>query len=195
MYVPSLYAEAPERIADHVRTWPFATVFTQGELGPYATHLPLVLTSPTRLVGHLARANPHHQDFGGPVLAVFHGPHALVRSDWYGEPEKHVPTWNYLAVHATGTIRILPDPVEALDLAMSTFQAPERVPTGREERDQFLMALSRAIVAFEIEVSRWEGKAKLSQNRSPEDQQRVREQLAASTEPLDRAIAQEMRKR
>jgi transcriptional regulator len=195
MYVPSLFAEDPERVAEHVRSWPFSTVFTSGALGPYATHVPLLMTAPARLVGHVARANPHHQDFGGPVLAVFHGPHALVRSDWYGEPDKHVPTWNYLAVHATGTVRVLPDPYEALDLAMSTFQAPERVPSGREERDRLLASLSKAIVAFEIEVVRWEAKAKLSQNRSPEDRRRVHAHLEGSPDPLEQAVAQEMEKR
>lgn len=195
MYVPALFEDDPDMIAEQVLRWPFATVFTAASLGPYATHVPLILVGGDRLVGHLARANPHHQDLCGPVLAVFHGPAALVRSEWYTEPEKHVPTWNYLAVHATGTAHLLSDPIEALNLAMSWFQPPEQLPTGRPERDALLASLSRAIVAFEIRVTRWEAKAKLSQNRTPEDRERVTQTLEASPDSADRAVAAEMRKR
>ena len=199
MYVPSLFADDPALISEHVRRWPFATVFTSGAAGPQASHVPLVLAAPDRLVGHLARANPHADDLSVdlpcPILAVFHGPHAFVSSNWYQEPDKHVPTWNYLALHATGSACCLSDPTEALDLAMATLQPPDRVPSGHASRDAFLASLSRAIVAFEIRVHRWEGKAKLSQNRSPDDRERVRLALAASSDPMDQQVADEMSER
>ena len=195
MYVPPLYAEDPERIARNVRDWPFATVVTTGALGLFATHVPLVLVGERRLVGHVARSNPHHADFDGPVLVVFHGPHAAIRSDWYGEPARHVPTWSYVAVHATGTIRTIADPIEALDLAVSAFHAPDRVPTGEPDRDAFVAKLARAIVAFEIDVVRWEAKAKLSQNRDDADRTRVRDALRARGHGDDHAVADEMERR
>lgn len=192
MYVPSHFAEDPERIAEHLKRWPFAVVFTSGSLGPYATHVPLVLAGPRRLVGHVARANPHHRDLSGPGLAVFSGPHALVRSDWYDAPEQHVPTWNYLAIHAVGTLRVLPDPAEVLDQLMSTLQPSEQAPSSSAERERLLQGLSRAIVAFELLVERFEAKAKLSQNHSPENRARVQAALLATGDPMDAAVAREM---
>ena len=195
MYVPSHFSEDPARVAEHVRSWPFAIVFTSGSLGPQASHVPLLLAGPQRLVGHVARANPHHRDLCGPGLAVFSGPHALVRSDWYTEPDKHVPTWNYLAVHASGTLRTLDDPTEVMDLLMSALQDGARVPSGREERDGYLQRLMPAIVAFELQVERFEAKAKLSQNHRPEERARVRAALEASGDPMDAAVAREMERR
>ncbi|MCA9491612.1 MAG: FMN-binding negative transcriptional regulator [Myxococcales bacterium] len=177
MYVPRLFALPADEIAPMVRANPFATLFTSGSLGPYATHVPLLLDGPDRLVGHVARSNPHTADLEGPALAVFAGPHAFVSSRWYGTPAEHVPTWNYVAVHATGTLRRLEDPLPVLAASMAAFQPEDPIPSGDAERDDFVRNLSAAVVAFELRVERWEGKAKLSQNRDPDDVERVRAAL------------------
>lgn len=197
MYVPRPFVEDdPDTIRAHVRRWPFATVITAGPLGLYASHAPLVLDEQgAALIGHLARANPQCADLTGPVLAVFPGPHAFVSSRWYREPERHVPTWNYVAVHARGRGEVLDDPLVALDLLMAAMQPEDPVPSGEAERDRLVERLSGAIVAFRIVDLRWEGKAKLSQNRDPEDQQRVVAALAASDDPQDRVVAALMRER
>jgi transcriptional regulator len=216
MYVPEHFAERdPELIEDYVRRWPFATLFTAGALGPvspapgplgpvspapgplgpWASHVPLVLDADGDLVGHLARANPQCADLEGPVLAVFAGPHAFVSSRVYERPEHQVPTWNYVAVHARGRGEVLADPLPALDLLMASMQPEDRVPSGEDDRDRYLQRLSAGIVAFRIRDVAWTAKAKLSQNRSAADQQRVVEALAASEDPGDRAVAELMRAR
>lgn len=188
VYVPPPFDSVlPEQIPDLVAAWPFATLVTTGALGPYASHVPLVLHE-GRLVGHLARANPQVADLDGPVLAIFHGPHAMVRSDWYGAPARQVPTWSYAAVHATGRARPA-DPLRALDLVMAAFQPGERVPSGDGDRDRLVARLATAIHAFEIEVDRWEAKAKLSQNRDAADRARVRAALRERGSEDDLAIA------
>src|SRR5262245_50441328 len=115
MYVPKHFAEDdPARIASLIDAHEFATLFTGGEEGPFATHLPLLL-DPSRgergaLIGHVARANPHWRRFDGrQALAVFAGPHAYVSPRWY-KAAPAVPTWNYVAVHATGRVRAVEDP-------------------------------------------------------------------------------------
>ena len=176
VYIPALFdCIAPEQVPALVAAWPFATLVTSGALGLYATHAPLVLHD-GRLVGHIARANPQVADLDGPILAIFHGPHAMIRSDWYVSPARQVPTWSYAAVHATGRARPT-DPLRALDLAMSAFQPGERVPSGEPDRDRYVARLSAGIYAFEIEVERWEAKAKLGQNRDAPDRARVRAAL------------------
>src|SRR5580692_8999384 len=95
-----------------------ATLVIHGEAGLEASQIPMVV-DPTAaplggLSGHMARANPLWKRAKGDALAIFLGPHAYVSPSWYpskAETGKVVPTWNYLAVHATGTIEFFDDPV------------------------------------------------------------------------------------
>lgn len=174
MYVPPAFSLDLGELAPLLAAWPFATVVSAGSLGLFASHVPLVVHE-GRLVGHLARANPQVADLDGPLLAIFHGPHAMVRSDWYRTPTTQVPTWNYLAIHANGVGRPF-DAEAAVRLAMSALQ-PDTAADARPSAER-VASLARGVVGFAIEVERWEGKAKLSQNRDPEDQARVAARLA-----------------
>jgi transcriptional regulator len=138
--------------------------------------VPLALVGET-LVGHVARANPQWQHFGGEVLAIFAGPHAYVSPTWYAGPD-HVPTWNYAVVHAYGVARTVDDDraLEILDLLVEQYE-----PTPWRARDlpaEKRAKLVKAIVAFEMPVSRWEGKWKVGQNREPADRAAAAEALA-----------------
>lgn len=166
MYVPEPFRLDPAEIPALVGAWPFATVVTAAP-GLVASHVPLVLVD-GRLVGHLAISNPQAAALGGPALAIFHGPHAMVRSDTYREPHRHVPTWNYLAIHATG----LAEPLDAEVAARAALAALQ--PDAGPDAD-VVARLARGIVGFAIAVERWDAKAKLSQNRDPEDRARVRD--------------------
>ena len=77
-----------------------------------ATHLPLVVKDEGEhglLEGHFARANPHWQSLAGrETLVVFPGPHSYVSPSLYLEPLS-VPTWNYIAIHAYGTLSLIED--------------------------------------------------------------------------------------
>jgi transcriptional regulator len=192
MYVPS-YAAVPEleQVRAHARSWPFATLVTSGSLGLFATHVPLLVDG-DRLIGHLARANPHLVDLDGPALAIFHGPHAFVRSDWYAEPTRQVPTWNYLAVHATGTARTLREPADVLAALAALMAAMQ--PDGVPPDPGYVEKLAKGVVAIELAVERWEGKAKLSQNKGPEDRERVMAALAERAEDQDLAVLAHMKR-
>jgi transcriptional regulator len=124
---------------------------------------------------HLARQNPAWRDFEREVLVVFQGPHAYVSPRWYvSEPEtSRVPTWNYVVVHAYGRARVLGDE--------GTMEVVEALTREHEGEDGWRPDLStkarqgmlRAIVGFELEELRLEGKLKLSQNRLPADRDAV----------------------
>jgi transcriptional regulator len=192
MYVPPLFALDASTAVDFVRRHPFATLFTAGALGPYASHVPLVPRGDA-LVGHLARANPQCGDLGnGLALAVFAGPHAAVDPAWYEHPARQVPTWNYVAVHVRGRVVVLDDARAALEALTSATGLQDPVSDGTPERERLVEGLARGVVAFELRDLAWEGKAKLSQNRTPADRERVRLQLAASEDPVARAVAQWM---
>ena len=161
---------------------PFALLITCRDGAPELSHLPLLRVGGA-LSGHLARANPHARRLDGErATAVFQGPHAYVSPRWYGEPAAHVPTWNYVVVHAHNRLRVLSDASATVEDLTARFDPGFRVDRG------LLAELAPAIVAFELVVERWEAKLKLSQNRDEADRLRVRERLGAGGEG-DRAVA------
>ena len=176
MYVPKHFAvDDPDRLACLIAAHDFAVLFTGGEGGPFATHLPLLLDRARgprgTLIGHVARANPHWRSFDGrPGLAVFAGPHGYVSPRWYASGPA-VPTWNYVAVHAAGPVRAVEDPA-ALRATMETLARRyegEGKWTIAGLPETFTDAMLRGIVGLELAIETLEGKAKLSQNRSAED--------------------------
>lgn len=206
MYVPTRFAETdPGRLRAFVREHSFGTLVTcpRGEGGvavPFATHLPFVLDEDAgphgTLRGHLARANPQHLHLegDGPSLVVFSGPHAFVSSMWSADPANEVPTWSYVAVHAYGRARVLGDEAAfGVLAALMAAHQPEHNPVPLDPPAPLAQTLVSAIVAFEITVERWEGKAKLGQNRTPDDRLRIEDALRARGGLWDGDIADRMR--
>jgi transcriptional regulator len=177
MYVPALYAE-PDLAILHsfIERHSFALLCSAGEDGvPFASHLPLLLDRQAgtkgTLVGHMARANPQwrHAD-GKPALAVFSGPHAYISPAWYAAQEV-VPTWNYVAVHASGIFRAIHDSATLLRIvqdAVAFFEGGRENPWKLDAPTDFVERMLRGIVGFRIEIDNLEGKWKLGQNRTAE---------------------------
>jgi transcriptional regulator len=209
MYIPSSFREDdPALLHDLMRQYNFAVLVTQhnpspgpGPGGaPFATHLPFLLDSGRgpygTLLAHMARANPQWRDFaaGQEALVIFQGPHAYVSPSWY-EVAPSVPTWNYAVVHAYGTPRVIEDHTalyEQLNTLVDTHETAFERPWKLDLPDDYLDRMARAIVGFEIEISRLEGKLKLSQNRAEGDRQRVAAALARSADPLSVDVAEMM---
>lgn len=203
MYIPKHF-DTSEPVWCHalIRAESFATLVTQDKAGaPFVTHLPFLL-DPKRgplgtLLGHMARPNPQWRAFasGRPALVVFQGPHAYVSPSWY-EVHPAVPTWNYVAVHAYGMPAVIENQARVkalLGRLTETHEAGRPSPWRIESlAPEYVDAMIRGIVAFEIPIDRLEGKAKLSQNRGAADQRHVREALAASGDPLAIAVAELM---
>ncbi len=201
MYTPA-FARNEERgeLLRFMRAHSFATVVTPAAGPPFVTHLPLVIDEGAdglRITGHFARANPHWQALAGhESLAVFQGPHAYVSPRLYDTPQS-VPTWNYVAVHATGRARALDHAAEALRAVEALIAAtePAYAEQWRSLPERYREGMLRGIVAFELVVERLEGKYKLSQNRSLPEQRRVAEALAAGDDAAARATGDIMRLR
>lgn len=205
MYVPSaLQVADPDQLAQFMAEHSFATVITEHDGAPFASHLPLLherdVGSHGTLVGHMAKPNPQWQAAadradGVSALAVFHGPHTYISPTWYAEPNT-VPTWNYVAVHATGRLRLIQDEQRLLQLLTKTvdnYEASQNQPWRIEDQDAgFIQKLLGGIVGFEIEIERLEGKWKLNQNHSAERRERVMSILLASTRPSDRDVGRYM---
>ena len=134
MYIPKFFASDDETLAREVAAGhAFGILMTlPGARGLDAdiSHLPMLWTG-DRLIGHVARANPHGARFDGvsPSVAVFSGPHAYVSPNWYAH-DGLVPTWNYAAVHLHGKPRAVEDEAGAVDILDTLVAAFENDTTG-----------------------------------------------------------------
>jgi transcriptional regulator len=168
-------------IYDIIEKNSFATLFSQHNGGPYATHLHLILDrDKSILYGHFARLNEQWKDVKNQeVLAVFHGPHCYISPSWY-ETNTAVPTWNYVAVHVYGQVEIIENEQELLD-SLSHMVLKYEQPNSSYNLDKidpsFIEGLMKGIVGFKIKINKIEGKWKLSQNHSAERQEGIIQQL------------------
>ena len=201
MYIPPAFQiEDPRKLAAFIRSYSFATLITQDGSAPFASHLPMIFHPEAgrrgTLVSHMARANPQWQHFaaGQEALAIFHGPHGYISPSWY-QTGPAVPTWNYATVHAYGVPVIFSDPgrvVALLEETVSRYESSLERPWPGILPEDYRDKLIRGIVAFEIPITRIEGKFKLGQNRAPEDVQGVFGALSNSDDADSRALARFM---
>lgn len=197
VYVPKHFSvEDRSELLAFIRREPFGIIVSSVDGKPFATHVPIVIIedgAALTLGLHVARANPQWRTLEGQqVLAIFQGAHAMISASWYVEPELNVPTWNYGAVHCSGTARLTD--------ATGTRRILERLvgqmePQWRIENADAasIERMERAIVGIEIAVTHIEGSYKYSENRSDEDRERVIAALAGSSREMDREVAQRMR--
>ena len=197
MYNPSPFAESrTEVLYDFIRQHPLGTVVTyRPDQGLAANHIPMFVGDGV-LRCHFARANAQWQSLqdADSLLVVFGGAEHYVTPSWYPSKAEHgkvVPTWNYAAVHVTGKARVMTD-AELLALLHDLTDANEAgLPAMWSVADapaDYVQALMKAIVGFEITVQRVEGKWKHSQNRSDAD----REGVIAGLQALGTSRATEM---
>jgi transcriptional regulator len=184
MYNPKHFQESrPEILGAFMRAHPFATLVSLGGDGLIGTHLPMLWDPEPAphgtLTGHVARPNPHAKGAreGVESLAIFAGAQAYISPNWYPTKREHgkvVPTWNYVAVHAYGALRVVDDAdwlrrlVTRLTNLHEGFSAvPWKVTDAPEA---FIDQMLKGIVGIELVLTRVEGKWKLSQNRPAADQ-------------------------
>jgi transcriptional regulator len=184
MYIPSAFAmKDPEKLGEVISSNDFAILISRDGDSLFASHLPFLYRpneGPSgKLLSHMARANRHWRLFqeNGEALAIFAGPHAYISPSWYVNSVA-VPTWNYVTVHVYGVPRMI-ESGPGLEAIMDATVARHEI--GQLSLpDEMRAKLQQAIVGFEIEITRIEGKFKLGQNRSPEDQAKMLQTLQDS---------------
>jgi transcriptional regulator len=200
MYIPKHFELTDTKtMHDLMRQFSFATIVSVLEGVPFATHMPVMVRPELGEYGllrtHIARANPQWESFSSnsEILVIFQGDHTYISPRWY-ETHPSVPTWNYVTVHAYGRAKIVEEPEqvrELLDELIGTYEGSEGWNSSSLSA-KYMEGMMRGIVAFEIEITRLEGKMKLSQNRSEADKQGVIAALSTSASPDDQAIANHM---
>lgn len=199
IYVPSHFAETDAaKLFGFIREHGFATLIAGAAGEPEVSHLPLLVDEARGVLrGHMARANPQWRRFreSEAVLAIFHGPHHYISPSWYAA-HPSVPTWNYAVVHVSGLPRLIEDRnavtsflADLVDENESGFDAPWRMDLPSD----YLDAMTKAIVCFEIGISDITAKFKLSQNRPAADRPRVMAALEGLGGDDARGIARMMR--
>jgi transcriptional regulator len=189
MYTPK-FNQVSDRamLLEAMRAYSFAIVFgTSTDGTPAATHLPLLVKDQGEhgtLEGHFARANQHWQALAGrETLVVFPGPHSYVSPSLYTE-ELSVPTWNYIAIHACGTLELIEDDSSKQRLVedLIHIHEPAYLDRWRDMHDGYRRTMLAGIMGFRIPICRIEGKFKLSQNRAEAERIPVRDSHAAGSD-------------
>jgi transcriptional regulator len=204
VYVPEHFREERiEVLHDAIRAAGMATLVSMTADGLIASHAPLMLDPEPApygiLIGHLARANPHARtaDQGVQTLVIFQGPDGYITPSYYAAKREHgkvVPTWNYAAIHAYGTLEAFDDPTRLLDVVTRLTQlheTPRTTPWAVSDApEDFVQGMLRGIVGIALPITRLEGKIKMSQNRPAADQAGVVDGLRLDGKPdLAEAVA------
>jgi transcriptional regulator len=191
--------ESRAEVLDFMRAHNFALLVTGTGGTLHASHLPVLVEdsgSGLALDMHMAKANPQWQEFfDDAVLVVFSGPHAYISPRWY-EAKERVPTWNYAAVHAHGTVSVVDDPQakHAAQRRLVAAMDPQWLPKFDALREEYVSDMLGGIVNFRIAVTRLETRWKLSQNRGRREQELIIAELAKSADSVERDLAALTRK-
>jgi len=184
MYIPNHYKnENQAELIDFIHENSFGIIVIQGENAPIASHIPFMIKgSPEdgyHLVGHLSKKNQIAQLLKNSmsVLVIFNGPQHYISSSWYKEEE--VPTWNYIAVHAYGSVSIQSDSalLDSLHELVAQHEKYEKNPVNLTKMRPETINQYKGVIGFTISINTLEGAYKLSQTRK-EDHQSIERELA-----------------
>lgn len=201
--LPHHKARSKEEVFAFIQAHPFATVIGCNAAGePVATQLPLLIEESgeqLKLIGHLMRNTDHHKTFlqNPHVLCLFTGADAYVSATWYKNPNKG-STWNYMTVHAKGTIQF----VEGEDLHRIMQTTTLHFEGGNTESptvynnltQEYRDRLGKAIAGFTINITALDTVFKLSQDEPVETYDNVIQKLSAGDNGA-KMIAEEMQHR
>jgi transcriptional regulator len=155
------------------------------ENGPHISHIPFLLNADATCADlHLVRSNPIARMDAGPHVAkiIISGPDSYVSPDWYGVQDQ-VPTWNYIAVHLTGTLEQLPqesmhDMLDRQSAAYEEQLLPKTPWTTAKMTPEVLEKMMRQIVPFRFTLTGVDGTWKLGQNKPDAVRIAAAEQMA-----------------
>jgi transcriptional regulator len=181
---------------------PWATIVSHTDAGLVASHYPFLLESSAPgtpddeivLVSHVGRPDEQAHELGRhEVLVVVQGPHGYVSPAWY-PPEQFVPTWNHVTAHLWGTPEILSDEenFRVLGELVDHFEQVMPSPVSLEVDEETARRMAKGTVGIRIRVTRFDARAKLSQNKAPEVVDRIVAGLRGDGPYASPALADEM---
>lgn len=168
-----------------IKSFPLATLISVKDHAPLITHLPLIFkASDGTLIGHIDIFNPQAELLkdNHPITVIFSGPQCYISPSIYSTEQ--LPTWNYIKVHLNGNVRAIEsqEALKASLIAMTEFlEQPDHKYILEPDNPRMARNLTY-IKMFEITITHWEGKFKLSQDKKPKDMVRAKEELIKSNQ-------------
>ena len=175
-----------------VREHPFATLVT-ADLR--ATHMPCLVEEEAdglTILGHVAKPDPVAAALGGPLLAIFHGPHGYVSASWYESDT--IPTWNHVTLHVRGRPQLLDDALPVLRRTVDHFEAAVEDPWSLDRMGDTAREMADQVVAFRLRAEDWRMEAKLSQDKPADERERVIAGLETPGPYVNHPVAAQMRR-
>ena len=202
MYIPEFYKNNNiDEVKSFIVENSFGIMVSQVDNKIVATHIPLLLSKNKSgedvLLGHISKANQQlkNSDPENEILVIFNGPHTYISSSWYDH--ENVPTWNYIAVHIYGKLRIIEgeELLSAMDMLVNKFEAGSEHPVSiKKMSPDYLHQHLKGIRGFEIKIERIEAAKKLSQNRDDKNHKKIIEELEKKNDPQANEVAAQMKK-
>lgn len=199
MHIPHKYKNGNiAEVKDFLVKNSFGILVNQVDGKPWATHIPLELDTTDDgkdiLVSHISKANPQWKHFAenDNVLCIFNGPHSYISSSWYKEEE--VPTWNYIAVHVYGKVKILTEEevMASMHKLVDKYEQNSKNPISLHNLSEKTLRQVKGVVGFQITIDRIQAAYKLSQGRE-QDHERIIEELENTNNPNSKDIAKRMK--
>lgn len=187
-------ADAAQNLA-FARDRGFGILAVAGDAAPMLSHVPFLISDDGAEVDlHLVRSNPIARALAAPRPAriAVCGADSYVSPDWYGMPDQ-VPTWNYVAVHLTGTLELRPaDELRAvLDRLSAMFESrlvPKPAWTAAKMPPEALERMMRMIVPCRLTLTGVDGTWKLAQNKTAEARRSAADRVSSDGIGSERAL-------
>jgi transcriptional regulator len=201
-HTPTFVLSDVDEVKRLVRENPWATIVSHTAAGLVASHYPVVLEQDDAdpdaivIVSHVGRPDERSHELGEhEVMVIVQGPHGYVSPGWY-PAEQIIPTWNHVTAHLWGTPEILTDDenFRVLGELVDHFERGMPEPSTLTLDDAGSRRVAKGTVGIRLRVTRFDARAKLSQNKAPEVVDRIVDELEHGEHYAQPALAAEMRR-
>jgi transcriptional regulator len=197
-YSPHFFMTDEDEVKRLIRENPWATIVSNTATGLVASHYPVILEDGDgiSIVSHVGRPDERAHELGQhEVLVIIQGAHGYISPTWYDDGS-FVPTWNHLTAHLYGTPQILSDEENFTVLSQLVDHFEQRMPepASLSIDEESARHIATGTVGIRIPITRFDARAKLSQNRAPEVVDRIVAALEGDGPYSSQPLADEMRR-
>jgi len=201
-HTPSFLLTDPEEVKRLIRENPWATIVSSTATGLVASHYPVILEETAdgsiSIVSHVGRPDEKLHELGQhEIMVIIQGPHGYISPGWYrDERAGFVPTWNHVTAHLYGVPQLLTEAenFEVLDRLVDHFEERMPQPVTLDIDETAARRIALGTVGLRLVVTRFDARAKLSQNQAPEVVDRIIDELQAGEHYAHPDLAREMRR-